>query len=434
MDLFSNELVSSRSTTQGDRFVLEIGNGVSLDLFHLQLLHGRKQSPPRCSYQLFDKNQFSCRPHRGVPFVDYRCTQWMHNHSTKRNLPRRSSAICKVSGLLDDYYLNLLDWGVNNVVAIALGSNVELWHWVDSSFSHKHVLCDATEGQGYITSISWARDTFSTSETNNTLLAIGYSNGCIDIMDTESEKCTQHIYLGEGSRVSTISWRGSLLAAGTRDGYVTAIDVRLPAQSYKPGRVHTLKCAFQLQEHDQEVCGMQFSQNAMRLASGANDNALVVWDVVAGKVQYKFTSHRAAVKAIAWCPWLNNVLASGGGSNDRCIRIWDTNTGTSLSCIDTHSQVTSLQWSPEHFHEIVSTHGFSENQLSVWRFPSFEKVGDLHCHTARVLYSAVNPSGSLIVSASASTDQTMRVWPVWPAWERYLPTTNLSQRMCRILR
>jgi cell division cycle 20-like protein 1 (cofactor of APC complex) len=37
----------------------------------------------------------------------------------------------------------------------------------------------------------------------------------------------------------------------------------------------------------------------------------------------KFTSHNAAVKALAWNPHCGSVLASGGGSNDRCIKFWN---------------------------------------------------------------------------------------------------------------
>jgi WD40 repeat protein len=45
------------------------------------------------------------------------------------------------------------------------------------------------------------------------------------------------------------------------------------------------------------------------------------------------------VKAIAWSPHQHGLLASGGGTQDRTIRFWNTTTGTPLNVIDTGSQV-----------------------------------------------------------------------------------------------
>jgi WD40 repeat protein len=53
----------------------------------------------------------------------------------------------------------------------------------------------------------------------------------------------------------------------------------------------------------------------------------------------KYTEHTAAVKAIAWSPHQHGLLASGGGTADRCIRFWNTSTNTMLNCVDTGSQV-----------------------------------------------------------------------------------------------
>ena len=35
---------------------------------------------------------------------------------------------------------------------------------------------------------------------------------------------------------------------------------------------------------------------------------------------HRMTAHAAAVKALAWCPFQSNLLASGGGTADRCIK------------------------------------------------------------------------------------------------------------------
>lgn len=53
----------------------------------------------------------------------------------------------------------------------------------------------------------------------------------------------------------------------------------------------------------------------------------------------KLTEHTAAVKAITWSPHQNGLLASGGGTADRCIRFWNTTSGNQLNSIDTGSQV-----------------------------------------------------------------------------------------------
>jgi WD40 repeat protein len=49
----------------------------------------------------------------------------------------------------------------------------------------------------------------------------------------------------------------------------------------------------------------------------------------------KFHEHKAAVKAIGWCPSNPSTLASGGGTADRHIRFFSTQTLAQNYCIDT---------------------------------------------------------------------------------------------------
>ena len=96
--------------------------------------------------------------------------------------------------------------------------------------------------------------------------------------------------------------------------------------------------------HIQEVCGLEWSPDGKYLASGGNDNVLNVWSTnfsldTAVEPVHSFSQHQAAVKALAWCPWQSSLLASGGGTADRCIKFWNCNTGTCLNSIDTKSQV-----------------------------------------------------------------------------------------------
>lgn len=50
----------------------------------------------------------------------------------------------------------------------------------------------------------------------------------------------------------------------------------------------------------------------------------------------------AAVKGLAWCPWSSGILASGGGTADRTIRIWNINNGTNIQTVDAKSQVVKI--------------------------------------------------------------------------------------------
>uniref|UniRef100_T1GQ99 Uncharacterized protein n=1 Tax=Megaselia scalaris TaxID=36166 RepID=T1GQ99_MEGSC len=112
-----------------------------------------------------------------------------------------------------------------------------------------------------------------------------------------------------------------------------------------------------------------------------------------------YTDHMAAVKAIAWSPHHHGLLASGGGTADRCIRFWNTLTGQPMQSVDTGSQVCNLAWS-KHSSELVSTHGYSQNQILVWKYPSLTQVAKLTGHSYRVLYLALSPDGEAIVTGA----------------------------------
>lgn len=71
----------------------------------------------------------------------------------------------------------------------------------------------------------------------------------------------------------------------------------------------------------------------------------------------------------------------------------------------------NLAWS-KNVNEIVSTHGYSQNQIVVWRYPGMSKLATLTGHTLRVLYLAVSPDGQSVVTGAG--DETLRFWSVFP--------------------
>lgn len=304
-----------------------------------------------------------------------------------RHIPTTQDRILDAPDIVNDYYLNLLDWSSGNQIAIALGPTVYLWNASTGSIEE---LCSCPEND-YITSVQWAAD--------STHLAVGTSSAKVQVWD--ANRCKQVKELpGHTNRVSSLAWNNAILSSGGRDSIVCNFDVRL--------RKHEA-CVATLRGHEQEVCGLKWSPNGMQLASGGNDNTLCIWNA-AFEQQHRITAHQAAVKALAWCPFQSNLLASGGGTADRCIKFHNTTTGALLNSIDTGSQVCALQWS-RHEREILSSHGYSKNQLCLWRYPSLVKAAELTGHTERVLHMAVSPDGSSVVTAGA--DETLRFWKVF---------------------
>lgn len=305
-----------------------------------------------------------------------------------RHIPTTAFRTLDAPDLLDDYYLNLIEWGPNNILAIALGKAVYLWAAETGAID---LLCEVTGEDDHVTSVSWMQD-------GSHLAVATASNNDVQMWNVAAKKKVRSMK-GHTARVGALSWNQHILSSGSRDASIFHHDVRLPNH-----HVATLL------GHTQEICGLKWSQDGTQLASGGNDNVCAIWDVAHSTPKYTFQDSSAAVKALAWCPWQKNLLATGSGTADRHMRFYNTSSGALLNSIDTQSQVCGLVWSKTE-KEILSAHGFSQNQLTVWKYPTMVKMADLTGHTSRVLHTSLSPDGTTVVSAAA--DETIRFWKVW---------------------
>jgi cell division cycle 20, cofactor of APC complex len=304
----------------------------------------------------------------------------------RRRILTAPERVLDAPGLVDDYYLNLLDWSVSNQVAIGLERAVYVWN-ADSGTVAKLV---ETPPHTSITSLKWSGD--------GSFLALGQDDGDVQIWDCEAGVKVRSMP-GHDSRVAVLAWDKHILSSGSRDTSIFNHDVR--------ERNHKVA---ELLGHTGEICGLEWRSDGAQLASGGNDNLVNIWDARSSVPKFTKSNHRAAVKAIAWCPWQTNLLATGGGSSDKHIHFWNGTTGARLNSIDTGSQVTSLKWSTG-YKEIVSCHGFPDNHLSVWHYPSLVKQVDIPAHDSRVLYSTLSPDGQVL--ATAASDENLKFWRVF---------------------
>jgi cell division cycle 20, cofactor of APC complex len=247
-----------------------------------------------------------------------------------RHIPSAPVRILDAPDLLDDYYLNLLSWSSSNTLAVALSQCVYLWD--ASSGSIKELMNVDSDPEDYISSVSWIQQ-------GGTHLAIGTNSNTVQLWDVQAGRQVRTMN-GHSARVGALAWNNHILTSGSRDTTIINHDVRV--QNHIVGT---------MRQHTQEVCGLAWSPDGAYLASGANDNTLCLFDAscastTTSQARHVLTDHQAAVKALAWSPHERNLLASGGGTADRCIKFWNAASGSLINSVDTGSQVCALQWSP----------------------------------------------------------------------------------------
>jgi len=325
------------------------------------------------------------------------------NFYNVRKINSKPYKILNAPNLMDDFYLNLVDWSSKNDIAVGLGNSVHLYTTNQTQenilFTYNNNLnSNSNTIDKYVSSLIISQD--------GDLIAVGNSEGFIEIYDINMQKIVTS-FGGHDSRIGVVAWNNNIISSGSKDCCILNRDIRC-------NNLNSTNIINKLCQHTQEVCGLKWSFDGSQLASGGNDNKLMIWNLHSNIPLMKEESHTAAVKAIAWSPHQHNILSSGGGTADRTIRFWNTSNFSLIDKIDTGSQVCNLVFSRTS-NEIVSTHGFSLNQIIVWKYPSMNKIAILTGHTFRVLYLGLSSDGQNVVTGAG--DETLRFWNLFPPYK-----------------
>lgn len=319
---------------------------------------------------------------------------------TKRrfSIPDKPFKVLDAPEMSDDFYRNILDWSSKNQLAVCLNNSIYILDTLNGGISK---LYEAYECET-ITSLKWNPD--------GSRLAVGNLLGQVGIWDIDAQR---EIFSMDAhtDRVGTLDWQETLLS-GSKDCTIVQSDPRI-----RQARIGLFD------NHGAEVCQLKWSPDQKLFASGGNDNKMFVWSPQ-NKMPVMSESHNSCVKALAWSKRQYGILASGGGSADRMIKTWNTSTREGLFSRDTGSQVCSLAYS-SHTNDIVSSHGYPDNEINVWRANGLKKVGRLTGHTERVLNIDFSPCGSILVSGAS--DDTLRFWRLYKQEEKESRKHGLSE-------
>jgi formylglycine-generating enzyme required for sulfatase activity len=137
-----------------------------------------------------------------------------------------------------------------------------------------------------------------------------------------------------------------------------------------------------------------------RLASGAGDRTIRIWDPATGQLQATLEGHSDWVFALAVLP--DGRLASGAG--DRTIKLWDPATGQLTATLEGHSDwVRALAVLPDG--RLAS--GADDGTIKLWDPATGQLQATLEGHSASVSALAVLPDGRL---ASGARLVAIKLW------------------------
>lgn len=272
--------------------------------------------------------------------------------------------------LIDDFYSNILTYSGRNLF-FCVNSIVFYHNWYQNR-TRRYTM--------------FPYETINAISAHGPLLVAGAIEGYLNIFDMNTTK--NLIYKMHKSRIGCLDHYRDLVFTGSRDRFVKVVDLRVKKE------VMSL-CA-----HTQEICGLKINKDCTLLASGGNDNKLIIYDMRKFDAPIKFNDHVAAVKALSWSK-TNDKLISGGGTACKTIKMWDMKKYRLLKTIDTGSQVCGLYWGSKN--EIISAHGYSQNEVKVWDH-DFNTRRVLRMHKNRVLHFAVSKEEDIFCTGSSENE------------------------------
>jgi WD40 repeat protein len=324
------------------------------------------------------------------PKVNFR---WKNSKEKYKNqIINKPEKSIDLFGVNNDFYCHMVDSIDNRLFAFGLYYSLIIYDSKNSIFYNP------------ITPTSLELPTIGSLHVNslfNHIIGIGSQKGNCFLVDIEKGQVFDQ-FASNSQKVGSIKFHKSkpyLLACGSKDKKIKVFDLREKLK----------RNIFEDMSHDGEICGLSWQFLGNCLASGGNDNIVKVWDTrKTSKCLFQINEFTAAIRALEFCPYDDDLLASGGGTGDSSINITSIkSTGKNRDKIMTHSQICSLLWD-KNSNRLLTSHGFAKFQMCLWNLENGELIEEYFGHSNRILDIVRIKNTKQILSFSS--DNTAKIW------------------------
>ncbi|KAI9025926.1 WD40-repeat-containing domain protein [Phycomyces nitens] len=162
-----------------------------------------------------------------------------------------------------------------------------------------------------------------------------------------------------------------------------------------------------LKGHNNAVMDVHWSRDASQLFSCSADKTLGIWDAKTGERIRRWKGHSMVVNSCQVARRGPELVVSG--SDDGCIKLWDSREKEATQTFEDKYQVTSVCFSDAG--DMVYSGGL-DNEIKVWDLRKRAIAYTLSGHIDTISGMSLSHDGSYLLSNAM--DNTVRIWDVKP--------------------
>lgn len=168
---------------------------------------------------------------------------------------------------------------------------------------------------------------------------------------------------------------------------------------------------YKRQAHHDQVRACRLNTAGTQGLSGADDTTIMLWDRASTRAVRTLTGHEAAVLACAFSPDGQHVFSAG---IDGTLHTWSVADGTRERTYSLNPEyiVVDCTYFADGQRILLALHVLNSinNVLLTFDLSNGQPLGACYGHRGFVTAAALHPNQRRALSASASTDRTLRLW------------------------